>query len=545
MPAMSDAAPSRRPTRLEAALRRATTSPVPRVWLAALLVGIVAGYAAVAFRLAIGLVQYVWIGSAEEDTFDLLASLPWWLIVAGPLGAGALVGLWLTYVQPGGRAEGMADVIEARAIRAGRIPFRRGLGSALVAAVSLGGGASAGREGPAVHLGAMLGSVLASRFGFDTTHVRTLLAAGAASAVAASFNAPLAGVLFAMEVVLGHYALRASGPIVVASVSGALIARIHIGASPTFIVPDHVIASLWDFPFFALLGVASAGVAILFMAAAMHTDALARRVPLPLWSRPVIGGLLVGLIGLAFPQILGVGYAATDAALQGLYPLALLIALIAAKILATAITLASRFGGGVFSPSLYLGAMTGGAFGLIAADLAPGAELSTHAVYAIVGMGAVAGAVLGAPLSTLLIAFELTGGYAMTVALMVAISIATALTHGLIGKSFFQWQLENRNLWLYGGPRWQILQTVRVRDFMHRVAMDESTPHQEIDPDDDHLLPSDTLERALAHFEASGAAALPVVARDGESEIVGTATHTAALKAYNEALVEASREEHE
>ena len=541
---MSDAGSSYRTSRLENALRRATTSPVPRVWLAALVVGVVAGYAAVAFRLAIGLVQVLWIGSAEENTFRLVTTLPWWLILSGPVGAGALVGLWLTWIQPGNRPEGVADVIEARAIRAGQLPLRRGLGSALVAAVSLGGGASAGREGPAVHLGATLGSYLALRLGFDTTHTRTLLAAGAASAVAASFNAPIAGVLFALEVVLGHFAVRASGPIVVASVTGALIARLHIGESPTFIIPDYVIASLWDFPFFALLGVASAAVAILFMTVTIRADDLARRIDIPLWSRPVIGGLMVGLIGLAFPQVLGVGYAATDAALQGLFPLGLLLALILAKTLATAVTLASRFGGGVFSPSLYLGAMTGGAFGLVAAEVAPAADLSTHAVYAIVGMGAVAGAVLGAPLSTLLIAFELTGGYEMTVALMVAISIATALTHGMIGRSFFQWQLETRNLWLYGGPRWQILHKLSVRSFMARIVEDDSTPHQTLDDGDDHLVSTDTLEHALTCFETTGEPVLPVVQSAGDRNIIGIASHTAALKAYNDALVEASREEH-
>jgi len=542
---MSDAQPPSARRSLEYTLRRATTSPVPRVWLAALIVGIVAGYAAVGFRLAIGAVQFIWVGDAEENLFRILEAVPWWLIIAGPTGAGLFVGLWLTYVQPGNRAEGVADVIEARAVGAGRIPLWTGLSSALVSIVSLGGGASAGREGPAVHLGATLGSYLGERFGFTTTHLRTLLAAGVAAAVAASFNAPIAGVLFALEVVLGHYALRASGPIVIASVLGALIARAHMGSSPTFVIPEYMITSLADFPAFALLGVVSAMVAIAFMTTAMRADSLARKVDIPLWLRPVIGGLIVGLIGIWFPQILGVGYAATDAALQGQFELTLLLSLIVLKILATAITLASRFGGGVFSPALYLGAMTGGAFGLVIAQAAPDIAFSTHAVYAIVGMGAVAGAVLGAPLSTLLIAFELTGGYEMTVALMVAISISTALTQGVLGKSFFHWQLERRGLRLYGGPRWQILQTVLVQDFMRRVVEDANTPLQELDEEDERLFTGDSLEKALALFEATQYETLPVVQPAEHMEIVGAVTHADALKAYNEALVEASREEHE
>ncbi len=542
---MSDAAPAHSRNALENALRKATTSPVPRVWLAAVIVGIAAGYAAIGFRLAIGAVQYLWMGSSDENLFRMLDDVPWWLILAGPTGAGLIVGLWLTYLQPGHRPEGVADVIEARAIGAGRMPFWKGLSTAAIAVISLGGGASAGREGPAVHLGATLGSALATLFRFDTTHLRTLLAAGAASAVAASFNAPIAGVLFALEVVLGHYALRASGPIVIASVIGALLVRIHIGETPTFIIPEYAITSLWDFPAFAALGALSAGVAILFMTATIRADLLARRITMPLWTRPVAGGLIVGLVGIWYPQILGVGYAATDATLQGLFPLSLLLTLIALKIAVTAITLASRFGGGVFSPSLYLGAMTGGAFGLFLAQVAPEAAFSTHAVYAIVGMGAVAGAVLGAPLSTLLIAFELTGGYEMTVALMVAISIAAALTQGLLGESFFQWQLELRGLRLYGGPRWQILQTVLVQDFMRRIAEDETTPRQELDEDDERLFAGDRLEKALALFDSTKADTLPVVRTGEDMEIIAVVSHKDALRAYNEALVEASREEHE
>jgi CIC family chloride channel protein len=531
-------------TTLETTLRRATTSPVPRVWLAAILVGLLAGYAAIGFRLAIGGVQFLWLGDGTENLFRILADTPAWVIVAGPTLAGLIVGLWLTYIQPNQRPEAIADVIEARAIGAGRMPVWRGLGAAIVSIISLGGGASSGREGPAVHLGATLGSYLGVRFGFSPTHLRTLLAAGAASAVAASFNAPIAGVIFALEVVLGHYALRASGPIVIASVIGALLVRFHMGSSPTFVLPEYMIASLADFPAFAVLGVISAIIAVVFMQVAMKTDDLARKVTIPLWLRPVIGGLLLGLIGLAFPEVLGVGYAATDAALQGEFSLTLLLSLVAMKIIATAITIASRFGGGVFSPSLYLGAMAGGAFGLILSYTVPDIAFSSHGVYALVGMGAVAGAVLGAPLSTLLIAFELTGGYEMTVALMVAISIATALTQGFLGKSFFQWQLERRGLNLYGGPRWQILQTVLVQDFMRRITEDPNTPLQTLDEDDERLFTGDSLEKTLALFEATQFETLPVVQPSEEVEIVGTVSHTDALRAYNEALVEASREEH-
>jgi len=516
------------------------------VWLAALAAGIIAAYGTIAFRLAIGGVQFLWIGVPHEAMTSIVAALPWWQVMAGPVCVGLFAGIIIHYFMPGHRAQGVANVIEAAHLKSGRMSLREGLISAGLSAVSLGGGASAGREGPAVHLGATLAAKLALYLKLPPDMNRLLLASGVAAAVSASFNAPLAGVLFAHEVILGHYALRAFVPTTIASVVGTVIVRFHIGDSPAFSLPQYVIMSYWEFPAFALLGVLCAAVAISFMTSAFVAERIVSRIKLPLWSKPAIGGAAVGAIGLAFPEVLGVGYEATDAALRQEYGFWLLVSLVIAKIIATAITLGARFGGGVFSPSLYLGAMAGGAFGIVAAYISPGLA-SEHGVYAIVGMGAVAAAVLGAPLSTTIMVFELIGTYEVAIALLLANSISTALTQAVIGKSFFHWQLEQRSLHLHEGPHRRVLLSIHVRDLMTWFEKPRTREEPEEDSDSPplpRLLPGDTLGKALGLMDKRDMNTYPVSHPDDLTIIVGEISEKTALKAFNDALVMATREEH-
>jgi CIC family chloride channel protein len=482
------------------------------VWLIALAVGGSAAYAAIAFRLAIGQVQLLWLGSSSERVFALASALPWHVILAAPAVGGLIVGLLLTFLMPGKRAYGVADVIEAQAIKNSRISIYEGLGSALVTIISLGFGASAGREGPVVHLGASIASWLKDMFSLDRAARRTILACGVAAAVSASFNVPLAGVLFAHEVILGHYALRAFVPVAISSALGAVIVRSHLGNFPAFIIPEYHIVSNLEFPAFALLGLICALVAIAFQLTMVGADRLSRGINMPLWLRPVAGGLLIGLMAIFFPQILGVGYDATDAALKSRFPLSLLLQLLVLKALATAITLASRFGGGVFSPSLYLGAMAGGAFGLLAAMIFPAWEQSLG-LYAITGMGAVAASILGAPISTVLIAFELTGDYNVTIALLLAVSISTSLHRAILGHSFFHWQLNSRGLFLGDGPHRYILHTLKVNQFMTPLAEGED---DRFNPEGEEGAPwlatSANIEHALRVFDRTGEDRIAVIA---------------------------------
>ncbi len=438
--------------------------------LLAVAVGAIAGGGAIAFREAIQFVQIGVYGFRGELFHSLVAHHPWWWLLLGPAGGGLAVGLFLHYLSPERRPLGVADVIKASALDGGRMSLNAGLRGFFVSAVTLGSGASAGREGPVVHFAAALAAKTARALHLDRSLTQTLLGCGVAAGVAASFNAPIAGVFFALEVVLGSYALATFAPVVVASVTGTIISRAYFGDFPAFVLPPHEIASLWEFPAFALLGALSAAVAMTFVWSVDAVQRTQERVGLPLWLRPCAAGLCIGAIGIVFPQVMGVGYEATDQALNEELALSMLIALIVLKTAATAITLGSGFGGGVFSPALFLGAMLGGAFGLVATGVFP--QLSSgHGAYTLVGMGAVAGAVLGAPISTILIVFEMTGDYALTVAVMIATVIASQIMTHVFGRSFFAWQLEDRGVRLAGGPESRALRAHTAGAVMTRDAV--------------------------------------------------------------------------
>jgi CIC family chloride channel protein len=513
------------------------------VWGLAITIGVAVAHAAIAFRLLLGALQWLWLGTSSEHMLEAAANQYWFVILLAPAVGGLIVGLMLQHCLPNGRAQGVADVIEARAIGDCKMNTRTGLWSALAAAVTLGFGGSAGREGPVVHLGATIASRLEDMFTLSATTRRTLLACGVAAAVSASFNAPIAGVLFAHEVILAHYALRAFVPIVLASVAGALISRIHFGSSAAFIIPDYQITSYLEFPAFVLLGVTCAVVAILFELSIMITERLSWRFKMPLWLRPACGGLAVGAIAVFLPQVLGVGYDATDMALKNQWPLALLLVLIVAKTVATAITLASRMAGGVFSPSLYLGAMTGSAFGLIASSAFP-EMASSNGLYALLGMGAVAAAVLGAPVSTTVIVFELTGGFEMTIALLLTVSVAHGLSHAVLGHSYFHWQLVQRGLSLHEGPHKEIMRRMRVSRFMTVLEPYEDPPGDLCPIEKCWLSPTDTLEDALRAFDRSGASRIPVVSSSDPDTVIGWADRSTAISSFNRALIAAHEEEH-
>lgn len=428
--------------------------------------GLLGGAAAVLFREAIDLVQWAFYGSGSEFFTFGRDQIGWWRIPLATTLGGLIVGLIAYHLMPGRRPYGVADVIEASALKGGRLNLRVGLGAAIISATTIGSGGSSGREGPVVHLAASFCAFLGEKLKLGPALQQTVLGCGVAAGVAASFNAPIAGVFFALEVVVGHYALAAFAPVVIASVTGTLVSRIYFGDFPAFIIPTHEITSFWEFPAFALLGVVSAVGAIVFIWSIGFSQKVFAKIPhLPLWARPALGGLGVGIIGIFIPEILGVGYLATDQALNAELPLTMLLTLIVIKTAATAITLGSGGGGGVFTPSLFIGAMIGGTFGVIATLAQP--DLSSgHSAYTLIGMGAMAGAVLGAPISTILMVFELTGDYELTIGVMIATVIASQISLNAIGFSFFSWQLNQRGISLKGGREAAILRSKSVRDVM-------------------------------------------------------------------------------
>ena len=521
----------------------------PALWLLGALIGVFAGYAALGLILAIETTSYLVFGSDHELLASGVRNLPHWQVFLAPVAGGVIVAALLYTGHKRGwlsenRSGGVADVMEARAARGGRITFANGIFSAAISAVSLGAGASAGREGPAVHLGAALSSLVARLLGLPPRGAKILLACGAAAAVAASFNAPVAGALFAFEIVLGHYAIRSIAPVAIASVTGALISRLHLGASPAFAMPALSPAGIWDFPGVIGLGLAAALLAAVFVRSAVHAPRLvasqAEKIGCPLWALPPIGGLGIGALALLAPEILGVGYEATANALGGTYGILTLLMLVVLKTLATAITLGFRFGGGVFSPSLYLGAMLGAAFGGLLAMT--GAETAGVPFYAVVGMGAVAGAALGAPLSTTLIVFELTASYEASVAVLIAVSLATVLSQSLAGGSVFHLQILRRGFDLSRGQARILLQTIRVRDIM--TPMRENEAGASTDSERPCLYEDDYLGRAIGFLSAEAIDGTIVRSRFDERAVVGYLSRVDAHAAYAKALADAHEEEH-
>lgn len=506
---------------------------------AGVVVGLVVGLAVVGWREGIDAIQLLALGTDAEILTPDLARQPWWRIVVALVAGGLLVGVLNHLAMPGRRPSGIADVIKAAQADDGRMSVRGGVVGAALTALSIGCGASVGREGPAVHIGASLSAWAAQLLGMPARHARTLLGCGAAAAVAASFNAPIAGALFAHEVVVGHYGLRALAPVVMASASATVVSRWWYGDFPAFAVPPSAMHNFAELPAFALLGIGCGGLAVLFMAAMIRAGQQAGRLPLPAWARPALGGLIVAAVALVEPRVLGVGYEAMDVTLRGGLAWHAILLLLAAKFVATIASLGFGFHGGVFSPSLILGALFGGAVGSAMAALFPEVA-SGPAAYALVGAAAVTSAVLGAPISTALIVFELTADYRLAVAVMVAVVIANQVARGFANlPSYFHRQLAARGIDLDRESDHAFLSHLSVGDAMRPVPPGAPEPAPP-----GALRVTDDLEAALGRLGVIDAAELVVAAPGprGEPVVVGVIGRADALAAYNRALLEALHE---
>ena len=521
-------------------------------WFLALCIGIAAGYAALLFRKGVHALQDLVYGAHEGTLSDAVAALDWWWVLLTPIVAGLVVGIILHRFTPDGRARSVADVIEGAGLRKGRVEGRAGLASVAASVITLGAGGSSGREGPVVHMAGVIATWVSDRIRADGITGRDLLGCAVAAAVSASFNAPIAGTLFALEVVLRHFAVHAFAPIAIAAVAGTVVERIEFGDIVEFRMTDKL-EFYAELPAFLLLGLLCGVVATVLMRGIFVADDFATRVQtatrMPRWLRPTIAGALLGLLAIWFPHIVGVGYQTTTAALAGEIALHEVIVFAVLKVVAVAITLGGRMGGGVFSPSLMIGALTGLAFGLIATALFPDTS-GSPTLYALAGMGAVSAAVLGAPISTTMIVFELTADWQTGLAVMVAVSVSSALGSRLVSRSFFLTQLERRGLPMAAGPQVYIRSTWRI-DGLVRGLDDPDGPSaarcREMAAAGQRLDSGASLETAINMFEETGTDFLPVVARGdsgGAPEPVGILRHVDALKAYNRALVEVSEEEH-
>ncbi|MCE8553972.1 chloride channel protein [Ruegeria pomeroyi] len=523
-------------------------------WFIALAIGIAAGLAAVTFRKGINALQSVLYGN--EDVRFLhshAANLPWYWLLVIPIIGGLVVGLILHKTTPDGRVRSVADVIEGAALTDGRVETQAGIGSMLASLVTLSSGGSSGREGPVVHLAGVISTWVCQRINADGITGRDLLGCAVAAAVSASFNAPIAGALFALEVVLRHFAVHAFAPIVIASIAGTVINRLDRGDVTEFILNTPGALQFYvELPAFLLLGLVCGLVSLLMMRSVFLAEDLGthvqNRLRMPRWLRPAVSGALLGLLAIWFPHIIGVGYETTLLALSGELALGTAILFAVIKTVALALTMGGRMGGGVFSPSLMIGALTGLAFGLIATRMLPDVS-GTHVLYAFAGMGAVAAAVLGAPISTTMIVFELTGDWQIGLAVMASVSMSTALASRLVDRSFFLTQLERRDVHLAAGPQAYLLAMLRAGAVMRPLGDPRCLDRagcEALIADGVCVPASATLEAAMPWFDRDEHACIPVVVReeDGSETPVGALYHIDALKAYNRALAATAAEEH-
>jgi CIC family chloride channel protein len=524
-------------------------------WFIALLVGIAASFAAIGFRFGIETFQ-AWLYQTDDVAHlrSDAARLDWWWILLIPMAGGLAVGVILNKFTDDGRVRSVADVIEGAALYDGRVERRKGLVSSLASFITLSTGGSTGREGPVVHLAAIVSTYVSRLIRADGITGRDLMGCAVAAAVSASFNAPIAGALFALEVVLRHFAVHAFAPIVIASVAGTVINRSVYGDVTEFLIPNqNILAFYVELPAFLILGLLCGLIAVVLMRAIFWADtmgtALQTRWRIPRYLRPMIAGTLLGSLAIFYPHIIGVGYETTSDALTGRLVMHEAIVFVFIKIVAVAITMAGRMGGGVFSPSLMVGAMTGLAFGIVATGIFPDVS-GEGTLYALAGMGAVTAAVLGAPISTTLIVFELTGDWQTGIAVMVSVSLSSALASKLVHRSFFLTQLERRGVHLAAGPQAYLLGTFKVASVMrtadHPKAADPETCAALI-LEGTYISQDMMLDQAMPILEATGSSFIPVVipaVGDGPPELRGALFQVDALRAFNRALAATAAEEH-
>ena len=416
----------------------------PRFVVAAAVVGVLTGLFSIAFAELIHGVQWLAIGAPDLASY-VLPWVPRWRVLLAPTVGGLLVGLVGRYLSSEVRGHGVPEVMEAVALHGGRMRRRVAFTKSLASALTIGTGGSVGREGPIVQIGAAVGSASGQLLGLPADQLRALAAAGAAGGIAAAFNAPIAGTFFALEVIARNFSARTFGPVVLCAVFSTLVSRMHFGDDPAFVVPPIQLGSPWETPLAAVLGIFCGVVAVVFCRLLSRLERVFVRIPLPFVLKPALGGLLVGSLVLISPHLYGIGYETMDSTLAGSLPWRTLALLLLLKPIATSLTLASGGSGGVFLPSLYLGGLVGGLFAAGLTAALPAATWSAGA-WALVGMAGVLAGTSHAPITAVLLAFELTHNYEVVLPVMLASAVATLVARGLQRDSIYTEKLRARGI---------------------------------------------------------------------------------------------------
>jgi len=457
----------RKGSRLFQWLDRQHLSESTTIMFTSLIVGVGAGLGAVFFRWLIRSVQDLSFGGLGAW---LEGIKPFHLLVIPAVG-GAIFGPLIYFFAREAKGHGVPEVMEAVALRGGRIRPRVAVIKSLASAICIGTGGSVGREGPIAQIGSTLGSTIGQWFKLSDERIRNLVACGAAGGIAATFNAPIAASIFALEVILGQFHATYFGAVVISAVTADVVSHIFQGDARAFMIPEYTLANPWELVFYVLLGALAAIVAVAFIRLLYFSEDVWDGIPIPEYIKPVFGGLLLGGIGLltfkldGFPRVFGVGYESINGALFGEFTLQVTLGLLVIKLLATITTLGSGGSGGVFAPSLFMGAMLGEAFGQVVHQLFP-AITAPAGAYALVGMAAVFGGATHAPITAVLILFEMTGDYRIILPLMLATVMSTLISRLLSRESIYTLKLTRRGIHLESGQDVDIMQAVTVGEIM-------------------------------------------------------------------------------
>ena len=522
----------------------------------ALTVGVGAGVGAVVFRYLILWVTMLLTGHADYSVADhaanpLVSRLGMWFVVLAPVVGGLAYGPLVEFFAREARGHGVPEVMFAVAEQGGRIRPQVAVVKSIASAVCIGSGGSVGREGPIVQIGSALGSALGQALRVSESRLRLLVACGAAGGISATFNAPIAGVMFALELILRDFEAHSFGVVVLASVAANVIGRAAFGSGAFLALPAFKLTSLWEYLLYTGLGLLASvtGVAFIRILYGVEdlVDGLWRG---PEWLRPAVGGVALGGLLLALPEMYGVGYPVLERAIGDGYGSAFLTVLLIGKILATSVTIGIGGSGGVFAPSLFIGSMLGTAYGHLLHGVLPGLAGPAGA-YGLVGMGAVFAAAARAPITAVLIIFELTGDYQIILPLMFAIALAARIGSFLSQDTIYTLKLRRRGVDITRHARSGLMAALRVGDAMEpipegvpqeipldqviaRFAREERTVG-ELARETPAITEDQNLEQALTvlvHSEDSG---VPVLSTDRRT-VVGWLTHQGVLRAYHERM---------
>ncbi len=487
----------------------------------AITVGLGTGLGAVIFIRLIALVQKVFF-EGGENKFGWLGR---GLFILIPTLGGLIAGPVISFFAKEAKGHGVPEVMQAIALRGGRIRPRVVVAKVVASALCIGSGGSAGREGPIVQVGAALGSTLAQWLHLSEGRIRNLVACGAAAGIAATFNAPIAGVVFAMEIILGELHIGDLGNVVISSVTASWIATHFLGSRPAFEVPNYSMHSTWEILLYAGLGILAALVAVFFIVSLYWFEDRFDQWHFPDALKPAVGGLLLGSLAFFYPMVLGLGFVPEEEALLGLplsaniphvfgsgFPViestllgtvsfSLLFVLMLLKPLATSLTLGSGNSGGVFAPALFTGGALGGAFGLVVEKLLPGATAGPGA-FATVGMAAVFAGAARAPFTAILIVFEMTDDYRLILPLMAAVIVSLIVSERLHKESIYTLKLARRGIRLQSGRDVEVLETLTVEEVMNKMP--------------DTLLCTDSVAHASEVLLRTRHHGVPVVTREGK-----------------------------